>query len=95
METFEQSLLTVSRAYAKAVANHGGKSLARVATIVANHGSFFDRLERGTTCTVRNFDKFIAYFSVAAHWPKGMMPPEAANALSSIGRGVAASAEAE
>ncbi|UZW54946.1 hypothetical protein NUH86_15945 [Sphingobium sp. JS3065] len=90
MSTFEQSLLAVSRIYVRAVAARGGKSLARVATIVVNHGSFFDRLERGATCTVRNLDKFAAYFSDAANWPEGVVPDDAADVLAGIGRPVKA-----
>ena len=88
MSTFEQSLLIVSRIYRDAVATHSGRSLARVATIVANNGSFFDRLERGATCTARNLERFAAHFGDPANWPNGIIPDAAAVALSSIGRPV-------
>ena len=44
---YEASLLRVADAYAAQAAEHGGKSLARVATIVVNRGSFFERLRDG------------------------------------------------
>lgn len=86
MDTYEQALLTVARAYTAAVAEHGGKSLARVATIVANRGSFFDAIEGGATCTVRNFEQFALYFADPANWPNQTVPADAAKALASVGR---------
>ncbi len=86
MDTYEQSLLIVARAYAAAVDGGRGKSLARIATIVANRGSFFDALERGSTLTARNLHAFAAYFRDPANWPDGAVPREAAEALSDIGR---------
>jgi hypothetical protein len=86
MDTYEQALLTVARAYSAATAEHGGKSLARVATIVANRGSFFDALEGGATCTVRNFEQFARYFAEPSNWPNASVPSIAAAALASVGR---------
>lgn len=94
METYEQALLTIARAYTAAVAEHGGKSLARVATIVANRGSFFDAIEGGATCTVRNFEMFALYFADASNWPNGCVPEVAAAALASVGRPASESAAA-
>jgi hypothetical protein len=86
MDTYEQALLTVAREYANAVNTSGGKSLARVSTIVANRGSFFDALEKGATCSVRNFEKFAEYFGVPENWPGDEIPAVAQMALNSIGR---------
>lgn len=86
METYEQALLTVAREYANAVKSGRGKSLARVATIVANRGSFFDALEQGATCSVRNFEKFVEHFQDPANWPDGVISERASSALASIGR---------
>lgn len=37
-------------------------SRARLATLVANDGKFFDRIEGGGGLTVKMFERFIAYF---------------------------------
>lgn len=84
--TYEAALLAVARAYTDAVARAGGKSLARVATIVVNRGSFFDRLENGDSFSVRNLDRMAEYFREPANWPESIIPPSALAALQSIGR---------
>lgn len=86
MDTYEQALLTIARSYSAAVAEHGGKSISRVATIVANRGSFFDAIESGATCTVRNFEMFALYFADPENWPNKVVPADAAAALASVGR---------
>lgn len=84
--SYEKALLAVAHAYSLAVEQHGGKSLARVATIVVNRGSFFDRLENGDSFSVRNLDRLASYFREPANWPLEMLPPDATAALASIGR---------
>lgn len=37
-------------------------SRARLATLVANDGKFFDRIEGGGGLTVKMYERFIAYF---------------------------------
>lgn len=37
-------------------------SRARLATLVANDGKFFDRIESGGGLTIRMYERFIAYF---------------------------------
>lgn len=37
-------------------------SRARLATLVANDGKFFDRLDGGGGLTVKMYERFIAYF---------------------------------
>lgn len=86
METYETALLKIARLYAVSVAEHGGKSLRRLATIVANRGSFFDALEGGATCSARNLEKFIRHFAIADNWPLGLIPKEAEALLASVGR---------
>lgn len=84
----ESILLTVADTYAAVAAANGGKSLARVATIVVNRGSFFEPLRRGQTCSVRNFEKLVAYFREPANWPGETIPAKASIALAGIGRPV-------
>ncbi|MEH3046482.1 hypothetical protein [Sphingomonas adhaesiva] len=84
---YEASLLRVAEAYALQAATHGGKSLARVATIVVNRGSFFERLRDGGGCSARNLDRLADWFRDAANWPDAI-PADAAEALASIGRPV-------
>ena len=93
MASYEQSLLQLARIYSASVLALGsGRSLARVVTVVVNRGSFFHRLEGGTTCSVRNLEKFADYFRNPENWPEGHIPPDAINALKSIGRPIAQAA---
>lgn len=84
---YEASLLRVADAYAQQAAAHGGKSLARVATIVVNRGSFFDRIRDGGGCSARNLDRIADWFRDSSNWPESI-PDEAVTALASIGRPV-------
>lgn len=84
---YEASLLRVAEAYAAQIAEHGGKSLARVATIVVNRGSFFERLREGGGCSARNLDRLADWFRDTANWPEAI-PADASEALASIGRPV-------
>ena len=86
MTTFEEALIALGESYSATTTKYGGRSLARVATIIVNRGSFFDALKRGGTCTGRNIDKIAAYFGDPANWPDNIIPSEATEALKSIGR---------
>jgi hypothetical protein len=88
MLNFDEAIIAISRAYAAAVDQHGGRSLARVATIIVNRGSFFEALESGGTCTTRNLEKATAYFRDPTNWPNGHIPDDALRALAGIGRPV-------
>ena len=83
---YQTALATVADAYEAAVAEHGGKSLARIATIVVSSGAFFTRLREGKTFHVHNLEKFAAWFREPANWPNLSIPHDAAAALTSIGR---------
>nr|GLK22135.1 hypothetical protein GCM10017606_29630 [Microbacterium terregens] len=83
---YQNALGTVADTYEAAVAEHGGKSLARVATIVVSSGAFFTRLREGKTFHVHNLEKFAAWFRDPANWPNLCIPHDAAIALTSIGR---------
>ncbi|WP_294356063.1 hypothetical protein [uncultured Sphingomonas sp.] len=83
---FENALRTIAASYEVEVSRHGGKSLARVATIVVNNGAFFTRLREGKTFTVANLERFAAWFRQSANWPLETIPHDAAYALASMGR---------
>lgn len=91
--SYEASLITIADAYAGAVAEYGGKSLARVATIVVNRGSFFDRIREGGGCSARNLDRIAEFFRDPGNWPQGELPIVASLALEGIGRPSAPAAE--
>lgn len=84
--SYETALLKVADAYAAEVAAHGGPSLARVATIVVNRGSFFDRLRGGGGCSSRNLDRMFEWFRTPDNWPANDISSDAASALASVGR---------
>lgn len=52
-------LLSRADAYCQA----SGMSKARLATIVANDGKFFSRIENGGGFTTRMYERFLAYFA--------------------------------
>lgn len=83
---YENVLRTLAACYEQEVEAHGGKSLARVATIVVNNGAFFTRLREGKPFLVHNLEKFAAWFRNPVNWPNLAIPHDAATALSSIGR---------
>ncbi len=83
---YENVLRTLAACYEQEVAAHGGKSLARVATIVVNNGAFFNRLREGKPFLVHNLEKFAAWFREPGNWPNLSIPHDAAAALTSIGR---------
>jgi hypothetical protein len=85
MTNSETVLLVIADQYEAAIRQHGGKSLTRVATIVASRGSFFEPLRAGKTCTVRNLDAFHAYFADQANWPHHTIPYAAQDALAMLG----------
>jgi hypothetical protein len=57
------SLLTIAEAYCRET----GMSKARLATLVANDGKFFARVEGGGGFTVQTFERCMRW--LAAHWP--------------------------
>ncbi|USU08920.1 hypothetical protein NF700_00925 [Sphingomonadaceae bacterium OTU29MARTA1] len=85
-DAYENALRTVADSYEAELARWGGKSLARVATIVASSGSFFTRLRDGGTFSVANLEKFNNWFRLPANWPNRTIPSDAAVALASMGR---------
>ncbi|WP_267382211.1 MULTISPECIES: hypothetical protein [unclassified Sphingomonas] len=85
-DTYEDALRVIAESYGRAIAISGGMSLARVATLVVNRGSFFKRLENDTSFSAKNLDRFAAWFRNEGHWPHNTIPEEAAAALFSIGR---------
>jgi len=85
-DAYENALRIVADAYERSVGTLGGKSLSRVATIVASSGAFFNRLRAGKTFSVHNLERFASWFREPANWPAGSIPEEARNALASIGR---------
>ena len=54
----KQELISAAGAYC----DQAGISKARLATIVANDGKFFERIEGGGGFTVSTFERFMAYF---------------------------------
>lgn len=84
--TYEDALRIIADSYGKAIALNGGMSLARVATIVLNRGSFFNRLSSDTSFSARNLDRLATWFRNEDNWPHNNIPRDAAEALFSIGR---------
>lgn len=84
--TYEDALRIIAERYGRAIAVSGGMSLARIATLVVNRGSFFKRLEHDTSFSAKNLDRFAAWFRNEDHWPHSSIPEDAAAALFSIGR---------
>lgn len=85
-EAYGNALRVIADVYEAEVARCGGKSLARVATIVVSSGAFFNRLRADKTFSVANLDKFATWFREPTNWPAGSVPAEGAQALQSIGR---------
>jgi hypothetical protein len=85
-QTYEDALRIIAESYGKAIAVSGGMSLARIATLVVNRGSFFKRLEHDTSFSAKNLDRFATWFRNEDHWPNNSIPEDAAAALFSIGR---------
>lgn len=87
-DAYGEALLAIAEAYERQVIELGGKSLSRVATIVASSGAFFKRLKQGRSFSVENLDRFIRWFRRAENWPERMVPDDAAAVLAAIGRPV-------
>lgn len=85
---YENALRTIAASYEAEAVYHEGKSLARVATIVVNNGTFFERLRAGKAFYVHNLERFATWFRDPVNWPGGTIPKEAASALESMGRPV-------
>jgi hypothetical protein len=60
------------------------RSLSRLATIVAKDGKFFVRLEKGKTCTVAIFERFLDFFREPGNWPEECIPADAAALLDEV-----------
>lgn len=85
-DAYDTALRDIADAYEAQVSLHGGKSLARVATIVLSSGAFFQRLREGKPFLTKNLDKLASYFRNPANWPVAHIPIQAVLALQSIGR---------
>ncbi len=83
---YENALRTIADCYEAESERWGGRSLSRVATIVLNSGTFFERLRAGKTFTVVNLEKMTTWMRDPANWPDSAIPHEAALALTSMGR---------
>lgn len=83
---YENAMRTLADCYEQEVEIFGGRSLARVATIVVNNGAFFTRLRDGKPFLVHNLERFASWFRDPANWPNQSIPHAAAAALNSIGR---------
>lgn len=72
---YRTQLLTLANAYAAST----GKSVSRLATIVAGSGIFFDRIEAGASCTVDTYLRAKQWFRdnwpVDLAWPDGVDRP--------------------
>lgn len=93
MINLRTSLLALADAYSGEVDAHGGKSLARVSTIVLNQGGFFQRLRDGKTCTLDSFEAILRWFSSAENWPRGLIPDAAAALLTPLASDIHSTAE--
>lgn len=65
----KSDLLAIADRYCDAT----GMSKARLATILANDGKFFDRIEAGGGFTVRRFEDSMRWLS--DHWPSEISWP--------------------
>lgn len=57
------------------------RSLARLATIVANEGGLFNRLARGGRLTTETFELFLSFFRDGDNWKGGHIPAAAVDLL--------------
>lgn len=63
-----------------------GRSLGALSTIVANHGSLFERLEvPGAGTTTATLEKFARFLSEAGNWPEGAVPDEVCRFAHAVG----------
>jgi hypothetical protein len=83
---YENAVRTIADSYEAERLEFGGRSLARVATIIVNNGAFFNRLYAGKPFSVPNLEKVAAWFRQPENWPARAIPHHAAEALKSIGR---------
>lgn len=87
-DAYVNALAAVADSYEESVNRLGGKSLSRVATIVASSGAFFKRVRAGRPFSVENLDRFNDWFRRPSNWPDRTIPEAAAAALASMGRPV-------
>lgn len=63
-----------------------GRSLGALATIVANHGSFFERLDSpGAGTTTPTLEKFARFLLAPDNWPEAQVPLEVARFAHAVG----------
>ena len=63
-----------------------GRTLGALATVVANHGSFFERLEQpGAGTTTASLEKFARFLVDPGSWPEGAVPDEACRFAHAVG----------
>lgn len=71
------ALLALAEAYGAAT----GRSLSRVATLCANHGHFFVRIQAGGGFSIDRFDRIVQWFAdnwpSGTDWPAGVVRPAA------------------
>lgn len=54
-----------------------GRSLGALASVVVNHGSFFERLGgAGASTTTATLEKFARFLGDAGNWPDGDVPSD-------------------
>lgn len=95
MINLRDTLLELADAFKAESEQHGGRSLARVATIVVNRGAFFDRLRDGKTCNLTSFEAMVAWFAQAENWPQKVIPASAGEILDRLPLKSCVPAEAE
>jgi hypothetical protein len=66
-------------------ATANGRSLARLATLVANDGKLFDRLATGAGCTIATYERFMRFFADPANWPGDAHSPAVEQKLRAAG----------
>jgi hypothetical protein len=73
--SLKSSLLNIAERHCLAT----GMSKARLATLIANDGKFFDRIEAGGGFTARTYERALQWFSTNwpdnAEWPAGVERP--------------------
>ncbi|MGE4324451.1 MAG: hypothetical protein AB7E60_15660 [Sphingobium sp.] len=84
MLNLRETLLSIADAYQRETNDIGGKSLARIATIVVNRGSFLTQLRSGKTCTLLTFEAFLVWFSDPENWPAAAIPIDIQPVISAL-----------
>lgn len=75
-------LLAAATAWSEA----NDRTIGALASIVVNHGSFFDRLESpGASTTTATLEKFARFLGDPAQWPDGAVPDVVAGFVHAVG----------